>query len=62
MLERAKLYGKPVIASDVGGVADQLSSSDYLFKSDEELEELLQELAELADEALSRREDRDSTV
>ena len=62
VLERAKLYGKPVIASDVGGVADQLSSSDYLFKSDEELEELLQELAELADEALSRREDRDSTV
>ncbi len=51
VLERAKLYGRPVIASDVGGLREQLSDVDYCFKSDEELEEALRVLSELVDEA-----------
>jgi glycosyltransferase involved in cell wall biosynthesis len=35
---RAKLFGKPVIASDIGGLKDQLDDIDILFNDDEELE------------------------
>lgn len=40
VLGRAKLFGKPVIASDVGGLSEQLSGSDILFSSDDELAEI----------------------
>lgn len=38
---RAKLFGKPIISSDVGGLRDQLSDIDILFNDDEELELIL---------------------
>ncbi len=41
VIGRAKLFGKPVIASDVGGLKDQLGDVDVLFDDDEELEFIL---------------------
>ncbi len=38
VLGRAKLFGKPVIASDTGGLKDQLTDRDVIFRDDKELE------------------------
>jgi glycosyltransferase involved in cell wall biosynthesis len=45
VLERAKLYDKPVIVSDVGGLGDQASSSTYLIHNDAELAQAMAQLA-----------------
>jgi glycosyltransferase involved in cell wall biosynthesis len=45
VLGRAKLFDKPVIASDVGGLSDQLTDNDILFKSDDELEFIIREFS-----------------
>lgn len=37
VVARAKLFGKRVIASDVGGIADQLSREDRLYRTPQEL-------------------------
>jgi glycosyltransferase involved in cell wall biosynthesis len=46
VVARAKLFSKPVIASDVGGLKEQITDSDILFRSDEELKYIFKELAE----------------
>jgi glycosyltransferase involved in cell wall biosynthesis len=46
VIARAKLFGKPIIASDVGGLKDQLSESDISFKDDSELEYIFTRLSE----------------
>lgn len=44
VLGRAKLFGKTVIASDVGGLKDQLTGIDISFGNDEEIEMAFQSL------------------
>lgn len=44
VLARAKLFGKKVIVSDVGGLSYQLEEDDRLFKTEEELERVLMEI------------------
>lgn len=43
---RAKVYGKPLIAANTGGLAEQLSPGSHIFSTDEELVEILREVAE----------------
>ena len=45
VLGRAKLFDKLVIASDVGGLSDQLTDNDVLFKNDDELEYVFREFS-----------------
>lgn len=47
ILARAKLFEKPVIASDVGGLHEQLTDKDILFKDDEELEYIFKEFSKM---------------
>ena len=47
IIARAKLFGKPVIASDVGGLPEQLTDTDILFKDDEELEYIFKEISKM---------------
>ena len=41
---RAKLYGRPVIAARAGGLAEQLDANSFLFSSDAELAEILNQI------------------
>jgi glycosyltransferase involved in cell wall biosynthesis len=43
---RAKVYGRPLIAANTGGLAVQLSSDSYIFNNDEELAGILRQIAE----------------
>jgi glycosyltransferase involved in cell wall biosynthesis len=43
VLGRAKLFNKKVVASNVGGLAEQLEENDILFNTDEELKEIFNE-------------------
>lgn len=47
IIARAKLFGKPVIASDVGGLTEQLTDIDILFIDDDELEYIFKEIAKM---------------
>lgn len=47
VLGRAKLFGKIVIASDAGGLKDQLTETDILFKNDKELEDIFFSFADI---------------
>jgi glycosyltransferase involved in cell wall biosynthesis len=42
---RAKVYGRPLIAANTGGLAEQLDSNSFIFNSDEELTEILRQIA-----------------
>jgi glycosyltransferase involved in cell wall biosynthesis len=42
---RARLYGRPLLAADIGALGEQLTPGSLLFKSDEELDERLAEIA-----------------
>lgn len=44
---RAKLFGKPLIASDVGGLRDQLSEVDILFNNEEELASIFKNISNM---------------
>jgi len=46
VVARAKLFGKKAIASDVGGLCDQLDGQGLLFATDAELEALIRKLCE----------------
>ena len=43
---RAKLYGRPLLAANTGGLAEQLTEGSHLFSSDAELSSLIQQIAE----------------
>jgi glycosyltransferase involved in cell wall biosynthesis len=43
---RAKLYGRPLLAANTGGLAEQLTEGSRLFSSDAELAALIHEIAE----------------
>jgi len=45
VLERAKLYGRPAIVSDVGGLGDQADASTRVIHDDDELSAAMAELA-----------------
>lgn len=45
VLGRAKLFNKKVIASNVGGLAEQLEDSDILFNTDEELRNIFEDFS-----------------
>jgi glycosyltransferase involved in cell wall biosynthesis len=47
IIARAKLFGKLVIASDVGGLPEQLTDTDILFKDDDELEYIFKEISKM---------------
>ncbi len=47
VLGRAKLFNKKVIASNVGGLAEQLEENDILFDTDEELKEILEKFGNI---------------
>ncbi|HPK02389.1 MAG TPA: glycosyltransferase family 4 protein [Candidatus Sumerlaeota bacterium] len=42
---RARLYGRPLIAADTGGLAEQLTEGSMLFRDDDELVECLRRIA-----------------
>lgn len=44
---RAKLFGKPVISSNAGGLKDQIGETDIMFNDDEELNRIIQEFSEI---------------
>lgn len=44
VLGRARLFGKPAIAADVGALREQLHEGSRVFQSDEELAEIMSEL------------------
>ena len=46
VLGRAKLFNKKVIASNVGGLAEQLEDNDILFNTDEELRKIFEDFSE----------------
>ena len=54
VLERAKLYGRPAIVADVGGMRDQASESTLVVADDDELAEAMARLAgvEVTDELI----------
>ncbi len=52
---RAKLFGKPVVASDVGGLKDQLTEIDILFNNEEKLESILKCFKTQINKEISRR-------
>jgi glycosyltransferase involved in cell wall biosynthesis len=45
ILARAKLFGKKVIAADVGGLHEQLDGEGFLFATDAELEGIIRQVA-----------------
>lgn len=47
VLARAKLYNKPVIATDTGGLANQLGEYDLIFNSDDDLLEIINDFNNL---------------
>ena len=47
IIARAKLFGKPAISSDVGGVTEQLTDIDILFKDDDELGYIFMEFSNM---------------
>jgi glycosyltransferase involved in cell wall biosynthesis len=55
VLERGKLYGRPAIVSDVGGLSDQADASTRVVRDDDELSAAMAELAgvRLVDHALA---------
>lgn len=54
VLERAKIYGVPVIASRVGGLADQLSEGSELFEDEDGLESAMRRRAGTAGASAER--------
>ena len=46
VLERAKLYGRPVIATDVGGIGDQAPPGTLFFSDEESLVQAMKERAQ----------------
>jgi glycosyltransferase involved in cell wall biosynthesis len=44
---RAKLFNKPIIASNVGGLKDQLGGKDIIFNDDEELRIIIKEFSDM---------------
>jgi glycosyltransferase involved in cell wall biosynthesis len=46
VLERAKLYGRPAIVSDVGGLSDQADASTRVVRDDDELAAAMADLAD----------------
>lgn len=54
VLERAKLYDRPIIAADVGGMADQAPPGTLLFDDTEALVQALKERAQTTSERLGR--------
>lgn len=44
VLGRARIFSKNVIASDVGGLSEQINKGDYLFTSDNELNSIIDEI------------------
>ena len=46
MAARAKLYGRPMLVANTGGLAEQLTEGSHLFSSDAELSSLIQQIAE----------------
>lgn len=55
VLARAKLFGKPVIASKVGGLEEQIGEGDCLFESEDELINLFYELTNSELKVFSRQ-------
>lgn len=47
VIARANLFGKPVIASNVGGLEDQIGPRDILFENDAELEHIFCSIGEM---------------
>jgi sulfatase maturation enzyme AslB (radical SAM superfamily) len=47
IIARAKLFNKPVIASDVGGLPEQLTDGDVTFKDDDELRYIFREFSKM---------------
>lgn len=47
IIARAKLFGKPVIASDVGGLPEQLTDGDVTFKDDDELRYIFKDFSKM---------------
>jgi hypothetical protein len=43
---RAKLYQRPLIAANTGGLAEQLTENSYTFSNDEELIAILRQISE----------------
>lgn len=56
VLERAKLYERPIIAADVGGMADQAPPGTLLFDDTEALVQALKERANTTSDRLGRSE------
>jgi glycosyltransferase involved in cell wall biosynthesis len=54
---RAKLFGKPIVASDVGGLKEQLGENDILFKDDGELRFVFEEFGRIVD----KKKEEDTT-
>jgi len=44
---RAKLFDKPIIASNVGGLKDQIGAKDMIFNDDEELRIIVKEFSDM---------------
>lgn len=58
VIGRAKLYNKPVIASNVGGIVEQLDRNDIVFQNNEELKFILKEFSK----EMKEREEGSGTV
>ncbi len=59
VVERAKLFEKPVIASAIGGLPDQLPEGSSAITTDAELEKAMSKFLNLADDRTPRRHGRD---
>ena len=44
VLGRAKLFKKPVIVSDAGGLKDQIFPEDFIFNNDTELRDIIENI------------------
>lgn len=47
VVARAKLFNKPIIASNVGGLKDQLGAKDMIFNDDEELRIIVKDFSDI---------------
>jgi glycosyltransferase involved in cell wall biosynthesis len=47
VLARGKLYNKPIIAADIGGLRNQLEDCDILFQNDDDLMIIFEEFSSL---------------
>jgi glycosyltransferase involved in cell wall biosynthesis len=56
VIARAKLFGKPIVAGDVGGLREQLGENDILFKDDGELRFIFEKFGGIV--GTKRREER----